>query len=302
MTKRVAVAGSSGLIGGALRRLLADRGDEVLRLVRRPAQAPDEVAWDPEAGRLDPASLERVDAVVNLAGVGIGDHRWSAEHKRAVERSRVAATGTISQALVSVLETTGRRVRLVNGSAVGFYGDRGDEVLTEASPAGTDFLAGLVTRWEAATAPAAEAGLSVATARTGLVMAADGGAFAPLLRVTRLGLGGPLGSGRQYWPWITLADEARALAHLIDRTDLTGPVNLVSPSPAPQKDIARALGRALSRPAVLPAPRFAMRAIVGELADSIVASQRVTPFRLAGSGFAFEHADLDGAVRWLVGR
>ncbi len=302
MAKRVAVTGSSGLIGRALCQTLAGRGDEVVRLVRRPTQRPDEVEWDPIRGLLDPARLDGVDAVVNLAGEGIGERRWNAQHKRLVERSRVDATSTVVRSLVAVRDRTGHQVRLVNGSAVGFYGDRGDEVLTEASPCGTDFLAGVVERWEAATTPAVEAGLSVATARTGLVMSQGAGAFAPLLRLTRLGLGGPLGSGREFWPWITLVDAARALTHLVDRADLAGPVNVVAPQAARQREIAAALGRALSRPALLPAPRLALRAAVGEFADSILASQRVHPFRLLGSGFHFEHPELDGAVRWLTGR
>ncbi len=300
MVKRVAVTGSSGLIGGALRRHLTDRGDSVLRVVRRAPQGPDEVQWDPSRGELDAAALSEADAVVNLAGVGIGDKRWNAEHKREVERSRTDATGTVSQALVRVKEQTGRSIRLVNASAVGYYGDRGDEVLTEDSPPGQDFLAGVVTRWEGATQPAVDAGLSVASARTGLVMSPDGGAFSPLLLLGKLGLGGPMGTGREWWPWITLVDEVAALTHLIDHDEVVGPVNLVAPTPARQKDIARELGRALHRPAFVPAPRFALRIVVGEFADSIIASQRLEPQVLTASGFGFEHADLTSAVRWLV--
>ena len=300
MVKRVAVTGSSGLIGGALRRHLTQRGDTVLRVVRREPQGPDELQWDPSRGELDPAALVDVDAVVNLAGVGIGDKRWDAEHKREVERSRTDATGTVAQALVQVKEQTGRSIRLVNASAVGYYGDRGDEVLTEQSPPGQDFLAGVVTRWEEAAQPAVDAGLSVACARTGLVMSPDGGAFSPLLLLGKLGLGGPMGTGREWWPWITLVDEVAALTHLIDRDEVVGPVNLVAPTPARQKDIARELGRALHRPAFVPAPRFALRIVVGEFADSIIASQRLEPQVLTESGFGFEHADLTSAVRWLV--
>ena len=300
MAKRVAVTGSSGLIGDALRRHLTQRGDSVLRIVRRAPSGPDEVRWDPSRGELDPEWLQDVDAVVNLAGVGIGDKRWNDAHKREVERSRTDATGTVVQTLLSVQSRTGRKVRLVNASAVGFYGDRGDEVLTEQSPAGRDFLAGVVTRWEEATQPAVEAGLPVACARTGLVMTPDGGAFKPLLLLGRLALGGPMGSGRQWNPWITLPDEVAALTHLIDRPDITGPVNLVGPEPARQKDVARAIGAALSRPAFVPAPRLALRVVVGEFADFIIASQRLEPRVLTDSGFDFQHADLHSAVRWLV--
>ena len=300
MGKRVAVTGSSGLIGGALCRHLTDRGDTVLRLVRRDAQGPDELRWDPARGELDSAALEGVDAVVNLAGVGIGDKRWNAEHKRDVERSRTDATGTVAHALVRVAEQSGRRIRLVNASAVGFYGDRGDELLTEQSGPGQDFLSGVVTRWEEATQPAIDAGLSVAWARTGLVMSPHAGAFSPLLRLGRLGLGGPMGTGREWWPWITIVDEVAALTHLVDHDEMVGPVNLVAPTPARQKDIARELGRALHRPAFVPAPRFALRTVIGEFADSIIASQRLEPQVLTRAGFGFEHADLTSAVSWLV--
>ncbi|MBB2984985.1 TIGR01777 family oxidoreductase [Terracoccus luteus] len=300
MGKRVAVTGSTGLIGGALCRHLVSRGDSVVRLVRRPTEAADEVQWDPASGSLAPAALDGVDAVVNLAGVGIGDKRWDDEYKRAVETSRIDATGTVVRALTDHLERTGNRVRLVNASAVGFYGDRGDEVLTERSPAGDDFLAGLTTRWEAATAPAAAAGLDVAYVRTGLVMARGGGAFKPLLLLARLGLGGPLSSGEQWMPWITLPDEVRAIVHLVDQPDVTGPVNLTGPAPVRQKEMAKVLGRAVSRPAFVPAPRLALRVVVGEFADSILASQRVMPDVLRDSGFVFEHERVTDAVSWLT--
>jgi uncharacterized protein (TIGR01777 family) len=300
MTRRVAVTGSSGLIGGALRRHLEARGDEVLRFVRRPPRAPGEVEWDPAGGRLDESALEGVDAVVNLAGVGIGDRRWNAQHKRDIERSRTDATGTVARAVVAHRERTGRSIRLVNGSAVGYYGDRGDEVLTESSPAGTDFLAGVVTRWEGAAQPAVDAGIPVAFVRNGLVMAPDGGAFKPVVLLGRLGLGGPMGSGREWWPWITLVDEVRLLAHLVDHPDLVGAFNGAAPGSARQKEIAAAIGSALSRPALLPAPRLAMRAVIGEFADYVIASQRLSPSALLESGFTFEHPDLTSAVRWLV--
>jgi len=302
MTKRVAITGSSGLIGGALRRHLAERGDEVVRVVRRRPSGPEEVQWDPSHGTLEPGALDDVDAVVNLAGVGIGDRRWNAEHKREVERSRTDATGTVAQALVAHRDRTGETVRLVNASAVGYYGDRGEERLTETSEPGQDFLSGVVVRWEAAASPAVDAGIPVAFTRTGLVMSPDGGAFEQVLQLGRLGLGGPMGSGREWWPWITLVDQVRAITHLIDRPDLVGAFNLASPGAARQREIAAAIGRALSRPALVPAPRFALRAVVGEFADYITASQRVEPAALLASGFTFEPPDLDSAVRWLVQR
>jgi uncharacterized protein (TIGR01777 family) len=300
MTKRVAIAGSSGLIGGALRRHLRDRGDDVVRLVRRPAAAPDEVRWDPESGRLPLGALDGVDAIVNLAGVGIGDRRWTPAHKRAVERSRVDSTGTIARALAAVKAGTGRGIRFVNASAVGIYGDRGDEVLTETTDPGDDFLAQVVCRWEAATQPAVEAGVPVALVRSGLVVASSGGAFAPLLLATKLGLGGPLGSGRQWWPWITLVDEVRAIAYLVDRPDLSGAFNAAAPDGRRQVELARALASAMHRPALVPVPRLALRVVIGEFGDRILDSQRVQPRRLLESGFDFEHPDLDSGVSWVV--
>jgi len=302
MTKRVAVTGSSGLIGGALRRALAGRGDDVVRLVRQRPSAPDEVQWDPSRGRLEEGALDGVDAVVNLAGVGIGDRRWNAEHKREIERSRTDATGTVAQALVAHRDRTGEAVRLVNASAVGYYGDRGEEHLPETSDPGRDFLSGVVVRWEDATGPAVEAGLPVAVVRTGLVMAHEGGAFEQVVLLGRLGLGGPMASGAEWWPWITLVDEVRAILHLVDHPELVGPFNLVAPGSARQREIASAIGSALSRPAFVPAPHFALRAVLGEFADYVVASQRVEPQALLASGFTFEHPDLESAVRWLVQR
>ncbi len=302
MTKRVAIAGSSGLIGGALRRHLLERGDEVIRLVRGRPAAPDERSWTPGDGDLPLSALDGVDAIVNLAGAGIGDHRWNDHHKRLIESSRVQTTRTIAHALARIADQQGRQIRFVSGSAVGFYGDRGDELLTEQSAPGTDFLAGVVQRWEAATSEATDVGVPVALLRTGLVMAPDAGAFQPLLRLARLGLGGPLGSGRQWWPWITLPDEVAAIAHLVDRPDIVGPVNAVAPTQDRQRDIAAELGRQLSRPALLPTPRLALRVVIGEFADRILDSQRVVPSQLSESGFVFEHAELPAAVKWLLTR
>jgi uncharacterized protein (TIGR01777 family) len=301
MAQRVVVAGSSGLIGGALCRELRDRGDTVVRLVRREPVDPTEVRWDPAARSLPDAVLDGTDAVVNLAGAGIGDRRWTAARKRVIEQSRVDVTATLAAA-VARSTSAGRPVRLVSASAVGYYGDRGDEVLTEASSQGTDYLAGLVGRWEAATRSAVEAGAPVALLRTGLVMAPHGGAFGPLLRLARLGLGGPLGSGRQWWPWITLEDEVRAILHLVDHPEVLGPVNLAAPGVARQLEIAREIGHQLRRPAVLPAPRIALRLVIGEFAGAVLSSQRLAPEALLGRGFEFRHPDLASAVRWMLAR
>lgn len=295
MTRRIVLAGASGLIGTALTAALSGRGDEVVRLVRRAPTGPDEVRWDPATRRLHPSVLESADAVVNLAGAGVGDKRWGPAHKQAVIDSRVDTTHAIASAVADLGATT----RVVNGSAVGYYGDRGEEVLTEHSGPGTGFLAEVVRAWEGAAAPAVEAGAPVAFARTGIVLAAEGGAAAPLLRMARLGLAGPLGSGRQWWPWVTLADEVAALRHLLDG-GLTGPVNVCAPEPARQRDVARALARALHRPAGLPAPAVALRLALGEFAGDILGSQRVLPTRLVDDGFRHQHPSLQEAVAWLT--
>jgi uncharacterized protein (TIGR01777 family) len=298
--QRIAITGASGFIGGALTAYLSARGDQVVRLVRRPARSADEISWDPAEGRLDPAALADVDAVVHLAGAGVGDHRWTPAYKDLVLRSRIDGTRTVASALAAAIATTGRPIRLVSASAVGFYGDRGDEILTEASGPGTGFLAQVVGAWEGATEAAVRAGSPVAFARSGLVMGPHGGAFARMLTLGRLGLGGPLGSGRQYWPWVTLPDTVRAFAFLLDHPHVVGPVNVVGPDPRPQREVARALGAALGRPTVLPAPAFALRIVLGEFADDVLASQRVQPGVLTEAGFAHEHATLAEAVGWLV--
>jgi uncharacterized protein (TIGR01777 family) len=292
---RVAITGASGLIGSALSAYLSARGDDVLHLVRREPRTPYEIGWDPAARTLDPGDLSGVTAVVHLAGAGVGEHRWTSAYKREILDSRINGTTTIATALADLEEP----ITLVSGSAIGAYGDRGDEVLNEDSELGTGFLADVVRAWEAATAPAQEAGLRVVHARTGLVLTPDGGAMQRVLPLARLGLAGPLGSGRQYWSWITLHDELRALAHLIDH-DLHGPVNLVSGQPIRQGEVMKALGTQLSRPAVLPAPALALKAALGEFASDILASARIFPSVLTASGFVFEHATIESAMAWLV--
>ncbi|HNQ07679.1 MAG TPA: TIGR01777 family oxidoreductase [Tetrasphaera sp.] len=284
----VGISGASGLIGTALTQALRDRGDRVIALVRRPAAGPDERSWDPAKETFD-AGLAGVHTVVNLAGAGVGDKRWNTEHRAAILTSRVRATRTI----VAAIEASGEPIALVNGSAVGAYGDRGEEVLTESSPRGVGFLAEVVRAWEDAAAPLVEAGRPVSFARTGLVMTQRGGALAPLLRATRLGAGGPLGSGKQYWPIISLRDEVAALMHLIDHPEITGPVNLVGVEPPRQREVAAELGRLVHRPSVLPAPGFALRLVVGEFAGEILASQRVVPERLLATGFEHRDASVD---------
>ena len=293
---RVAVTGSSGLIGSAVVAALRERGDQVVSLVRRAPRTADEVQWDPSARRLDPAALDGVDGVVHLAGAGVGDKRWSPSYKREILASRTDGT----HAVASAVAAADHPVRLVSGSAVGYYGDRGDEELTETSAPGSGFLTDVVLAWEAAAQPAVDAGASVALARTGIVLSRRGGAMDRLLTLARLGLAGPLGSGRQFWPWITLPDEVGAILHLLDRPDVTGPVNLAAPHPARQREIVAAIGRALHRPAVLPAPSFALRIVLGEFAGEILGGQRIVGDALKASGYTCVHDDLDAAAHWLV--
>lgn len=300
MGQRVAVTGSSGLIGGALSAYLTRRGDEVVRLVRQAPRASDEVRWDPASRTLDPAALAGVDAVVHLAGAGVGDHRWTPAYRREILTSRTDGTHAVADAVAAAMATTGRPIRLLSGSAMGVYGNRGDEVLTERSAPGTGFLTEVVRAWEASAQPAVDAGAPVAFLRSGLVLDPKGGAMERMLPLARLGLGGPLGSGRQWWSWITLPDEVRAIAFLLDHPGVTGPVNLVGPEPARQKVIAAALGAAVHRPAVLPAPAAAIRAVLGGFAVEVLWSKRVLPAVLTEAGFTFEHGDLSTAVDWLA--
>jgi uncharacterized protein (TIGR01777 family) len=295
---RIVVTGSTGLIGTALVTSLHSAGHEVVRLVRRTPRAADEVAWDPTTGTVDLDGLARVEGAVHLAGAPVGDKRWTEAYKRTILDSRVNGTRTLAEALTKLDPLP--RV-LVCGSAVGFYGDRGEEILTEDSGPGTGFLAGVVRAWEAAAEPATSAGVRVCFARTGLVFAPRGGALGRLLPLARLGVAGPLGNGRQWWPWITLDDEVRALRFLLEH-DLSGPVNLGSPNPARNLDATRALGRALHRPTLLPAPAFGLRLVLGEFAQDVLASQRMLPVRLQDAGFEFRHATVAEAADWVVGQ
>ena len=293
--RRVAITGASGLIGGALSVFLSARGDEVVHLVRRAPRARYEVGWDPASHKLNPGDLSGLTAVVHLAGAGVGEHRWTAAYKQQILDSRVNGTATIAMALAEL----GEPIALVSASAIGAYGDRGDELLSEDSETGKGFLADVVRAWEASTTPAKDAGLRVAHARTGLVLTPDGGAMKRVLPLARWGLAGPLGTGRQYWSWITLHDELRALAHLIDQ-DIAGPVNLVSPQPLPQAEVMKALGAQLGRRALLPAPALALKIALGEFAADVLASARIMPSVLTASGFVFEHDTIQSAMRWLV--
>ena len=290
---RVLLAGGSGMIGRAVSAVLRERGHAPRPLVRRPA-ADGEAAWDPGRGELAPEAVAWADAVVSLNGASLTKLPWTRAYRREILQSRVRATGLIARTIAA---TPGPKV-WVSASAVGVYGDRPGEALTEDSPRGAGFLADVVEAWEAATAPAAAA-TRVVLARTGVVLGA--GALAPLVRLARLGLGGRIGSGRQHWPWISLTDEARAIVHLVEASALAGPVNLVAPAPATATDVTSAVTRALRRPHAVPAPAWALRAALGDAArDLLLADQLVVPARLAEDGFEFVQAGLDQAVNALV--
>jgi len=296
---RVLVSGSSGFIGNALLGALESAGHAPLRLVRGVATETDEIGWDISAGRLDPEDLRGVEAVVHLAGAGIGDHRWTDEYKREILESRTNGTGLLVRALAAMDEPP---AVLVSGSAVGYYGDRGDEVLTEDSKRGTGFLADVTKAWEAAAAPAAAAGIRTVLLRTGLVLAPQGGTLGQLLPLFRWGLGGPLGTGRQWWSWIALDDEVGAILHCLDTSSLRGPVNATAPHPVTNAEFTKTLGRALRRPAFLRTPSPALSAALGaeRARELVLSSQRALPRALEGSGFAFRYptlADLTPTLR-----
>ena len=291
---RVAVTGSSGLIGQALLRSLRADGHEVVRLVRRPARADDEVEWDPMRQYVDTAGLAGCEAVVHLAGAGVGDHRWTEGYKRTIRDSRVLGTAAIAEAVAS-LDTPPRT--LVVGTAVGWYGDTGDRAVDESAPPGSGFLADVCQEWEGAAAATEEAGIRTVYARTGLVVAREGGAWGRLFPVFRAGLGGRLGSGRQYWSHIALHDHIAALRHLLAAEELSGPVNLTAPEPVTQREVAAAMGRVLHRPALLAVPAPVLRAVLGEFSVDVLGSQRVLPRRLLESGFAFAFPGIEDAIR-----
>ena len=297
---RVAITGSSGLIGGALARSLAGEGNEVVRVVRSGDSGPDRVRWDIERGEIDAAGLEGLDGVVHLAGEGIGDHRWSDEQKRRILESRTKGTELLATALAGL---DAKPTVLVAGSAIGGYGNRGDEQLTEASALGTGFLAEVVVAWEAASAPAEAAGIRVPKIRTGIVLDADGGALPRLARLCRFGVLGKLGSGRQWMSWISLADHVAAMRFLLDPAcALRGPVNLTAPAPVTNEVFTKALGRVLHRPTFLPVPSFGPKLLLGsELAEALLyEGQRVLPDVLLDAGFEFRHPDLEPTLRELL--
>jgi len=297
---RIVVSGSSGLIGTVLVASLRSHGHTVVRLVRRPASGPDEINWDPATGSLAAGSLEGVDAVVNLSGAGIGDKRWTDDYKRELLDSRLQTTDLLAR---SIAAAERRPTVFLSGSAIGWYGPRGDEELSETSAPGDSFLAEICRRWEDATGAAEAAGVRTAHLRTGIVLTPRGGALKKQLPLFKFGLGGRFGNGRQWQSWISLDDEVAAIEHLLT-ADVAGAVNLTAPHPVTNQEFTKVLGSVLRRPTLVPIPSFGPKLLLGgELADALLfTGQRVLPTKLAGSGFAFSHPTLDGALRALLGR
>ena len=292
----IAITGSSGLIGSALADHLRSAGHRVRPVVRRAPTSDDEIRWDPTGGTIETSKLEGVDVVVNLAGAGIGDKRWTPERKKEIRESRTIGTGTIARAVADAKVPV-----LISGSAVGFYGNRGDEVLTEDSAPGEGFLATLCIDWEAATAPAEQAGARVAHIRTGIVFTPEGGALQKLLPLFKLGVGGRMGSGRQWMPWISLDDQVGAIIHLLT-ADAEGAHNLCAPNAVTNAQLTKVLGKVLRRPTVVPVPSFGPRLLLGkELAASLLEdSAHMVPARLTSSRYEFSHPELEPALRAML--
>ncbi|MEV4657725.1 TIGR01777 family oxidoreductase [Micromonospora sp. NPDC049301] len=293
---RILLAGASGFLGTRLVDRLTADGHQISRLVRRPPRDPQERRWDPAAGQLDPAAVAGADAVVNLAGAGVGDKRWSDGYRRLIRASRVDSTGTLASTIAGLPAADRPRV-LLNASAVGWYGNTGDRVVEEDAPAGEGFLADVCRVWEAATRPAEDAGVRVVRLRSGLPLHRDGGMLKPQLLPMRLGISGPLGGGRQWWPWISMADWLRAALFLLDRDDVAGPVNMVGPAPATNAEFTRELARQLHRPAIMPVPALALKVVLGGFAHEVLTSSRVLPAVLTRAGFTYHHPDLPSALR-----
>lgn len=299
---RIGVTGSTGLIGTALSAHLSIAGHTVCPIVRRqPRSGSTEIAWAPSDGEIDRASISELDAVVHLAGAGIGDKRWSDSYKRVLLDSRVDGTTLLATTLAE-LGSDGPQV-LISSSAIGFYGDRGEESLDETSSAGTGFLSEVCQVWETSTAAAESAGIRVVHIRTGIVLSADGGALRKMLPLFKLALGGRFGTGRQWMSWISIGDQVRAIEHLLT-SSVSGPVNLTAPAPVRNADFAKTLGRVLHRPAVLPVPSFGPKLLLGsELANALLFDgQRVLPSVLEGDGFRFGDPELESALRSVLGR
>jgi uncharacterized protein (TIGR01777 family) len=297
---KVLVTGASGLIGSALIPRLTEAGHTVVKAVRRPSTSPTVLSWDPVAGTVEQRKLEGVDAVIHLAGAGIGDKRWTPEYKKEILESRTFGTRTIARA-IAAMQT--KPSVFLSGSAIGIYGAHKDEILDESSAPGDDFLAQVCVDWEAEAQPAIDAGIRTVFLRTGIVLSKEGGALKKQLPIFKLGLGGTFGSGKQWQSWISIDDEVGAIMHLLTST-VSGPVNLTAPEPVRSKEFTRTLGKVLKRPAFAKIPSFAPKTLLGgELVDNLLLhGQRVVPHVLQNDGYSFAHPDLEGALRSLLDR
>ncbi len=291
--QRIAISGASGLIGTALVGHLRSEGHTVQKFVRRSAISADEISWDPIAGTVDLNALEGIDAVIHLAGAGVGDKRWNAKYKATILNSRLLGTTTIANAVAAVKPSV-----FISASAVGWYGESGNRAVVESDRAGDDFLATVCREWESA-ADLAGPDIRTVKIRTGLILDPTGGALGKMLPLFRLGLGGRMGSGQQWWSWITLHDEIRAICHLLE-SSLSGPVNLTSPNPVTNQEFTAALARALHRPAVFPVPAFALKLALGGFSNEILGSKKVMPSKLSEDGFTFDYPHLINALDVLV--
>ncbi len=299
LPQTIAITGASGLVGSSLTALLLSGGHRVVRLVRRKPTSESEVQWDADSG-IDPATLQGIDAVVHLAGESLASGRWTRKKMAAIRDSRVEGTRHLAAALANMDRPPSV---LVSASAIGYYGDRGEEPITESGSPGSGFLADVVRDWENATAPASDAGVRVCLARLGVVLSPTGGALKTMLPAFKLGGGGPIGNGKQMFSWVSLDDAVGAILHMLFTPEVSGPVNVTSPNAVTNRDFARTLGRVLRRPAFMPLPGFAARAVFGKMADEILLSgANIVPQRLRDTGYAFLDPDLEPALRRLLGR
>jgi uncharacterized protein len=294
---RIVIGGSSGLIGTELVDSLRKDGHEVLRLVRRKPAAASEIHWNPATGELDISQLADVDVIINLAGAGVGDSRWTDKYKALILSSRVDSTSLLAKAAAEL-----RPEVFIAGSAIGWYGDTADRQVDETSPAGSGFLADVVVAWEKATEPAKAAGIRVVNIRTALVAAKNGGAWSRLLPIFKLGAGGKLGSGKQYWSFISMRDEIAAIKFVMSNSKIIGPVNLTAPEPATNAEVTKAMSKVFSRPALLPVPAFALKSILGEFSQEVLGSARVIPRVLLDAGFNFQDPNIESAMRTLAAK
>ena len=294
---RIAIGGSSGLIGTELVESLRKDGHVVLRLVRRKPSASSEIYWNPSSGELDFAQLSGCDVVINLAGAGVGDSRWTDKYKSLILSSRVDSTTLLAKAAAEVKASV-----FIAGSAIGWYGDTADRRVDETNPAGTGFLADVVVAWEKAAEPASAAGVRVVNIRTGLVAAKNGGAWSRLLPIFKRGAGGKLGSGKQYWSFISMRDEIAAIKFVISNSQISGPVNLTAPTPATNAEVTTAMSKVFNRPKLFPVPSFALKSLLGEFSQEVLGSARVIPQVLIDAGFVFQDPDIESAMRTLAAK